>query len=318
MMKIKLLVLTVFTGLLFMNCGGFAPDPAPIRKGLDQNMPIGVAKQPSTPVIGTITMATTTSTYDSGLMGHINHIFMAKTGIQVKVVAMGTGAAIRAGENGDADLILVHDTEGELAFVEGGYGIDRREIFHNDFIILGPKDNPAGIATDESASAALAKIAASESIFISRGDDSGTHRKEQELWRASGLALEETSQVITKKHMDIAVNYVKPNGDWYLSIGQGMGAALTMTHEKQGYVLTDRGTYLSYMAKTDLAILNEGDPLLVNQYGIIAVNPEKHEGIKYDMAMRYINWISSDEGQKAVGDFRKEGEVLFHPDYKAE
>ncbi len=308
-MKTKALLLVIALCLLVIGCTEQAPKDEPIRQtGQEVIVPKG----------GTITMATTTSTYDSGLLDYLNPMFTAGTGIAVKIVSMGTGAAIRAGENGDADLILVHDTKGEMAFVEGGYGIDRREIFHNDFIILGPEANPAGIAADESASAALAKIAASESIFISRGDDSGTHRKEQELWRATGLALEETSQVITKKNMDVVVNYVKPNGGWYLSIGQGMGAALTMAYEKQAYVLTDRGTYLSYMGNIDLAILNEGDPLLVNQYGIIAVNPGKHDGIKYDMAMMYINWICSSEGQEAIGDFRKEGEVLFHPDFMTE
>lgn len=305
----KTLILAIILGLLVIGCAEDASKDESIRQaGQDAVLPMG----------GTITMATTTSTYDSGLLDYLNPMFTAGTGIAVKIVSMGTGAAIRAGENGDADLILVHDTVGELAFVEGGYGIDRREVFHNDFIILGPLDNPAGIATHESTSGALAKIAASESTFISRGDDSGTHRKEQELWKATGLALEETSQVITKKNMDVVVNYVKPVGEWYLSIGQGMGAVLTMAYEKQAYVLTDRGTYLSYMGNIDLAILNEGDTSLVNQYGIIAVNPEKHEAIKYDLAMMYINWICSSEGQEAIGDFRKEGEVLFHPDYKPE
>ena len=305
----KTLILAIILCLLVIGCAEKTPDNEAVKQDGDEIAPHKG---------GAITMATTTSTYDSGLLDYLNSMFTAGTGIVVKIVSMGTGAAIRAGENGDADLILVHDTQGELAFVEGGYGIDRREVFHNDFIILGPEDNPAGIAADESASAALAKIAASENIFISRGDDSGTHRKEQDLWRASGIALEETSQVITKKNKDVVVNYIKPNGEWYLSIGQGMGAALTMAHEKQGYVLTDRGTYLSYMANMDLAILNEGDPLLVNQYGIIAVNPEKHEGINFSMAMEYIDWICSDEGQRAIGDFRKEGEVLFHPNYMAE
>jgi len=309
MMKTKTLILAIILCLLVIGCAEKADENEPIKQGGEE-----VVVQKS----GTITIATTTSTFDSGLLDYLNPMFTAGTGIKVKVVSMGTGAAIRAGENGDADLILVHDTKGELAFVDGGYGIDRREVFHNDFIILGPEANPAGISTDENASAALAKIAASESTFISRGDDSGTHRKEQELWKASGLALVETSRVITKKNMDVVVDYVKPAGEWYLSIGQGMGAVLTMAYEKQAYVLTDRGTYLSYMANTDLAILNEGDPLLMNQYGIIAVNPGKHEGIKFDLAMIYINWICSSVGQKAIGDFRKEGEVLFHPDYEAE
>jgi tungstate transport system substrate-binding protein len=266
---------------------------------------------------GEITMATTTSTYDSGLLDYLNPMFTKETGIEVKVVSMGTGAAIRAGENGDADLILVHDPDGEKQFVAEGYGVDRREVFYNDFILLGPPGNPAGIVETDSANEAFSKIAASESTFISRGDDSGTHRREQSLWRDTGLVLEEKEDMIIKNGKEVPVRYIKPSGDWYLSIGQGMGAALNMAHEKGTYVLADRGTYLSYKADLDLVIANQGDASLVNQYGIIAVNPEKHPEIKFDLAMEYIDWICSDEGQKAIGAYEKEGEILFHPNYKA-
>lgn len=265
---------------------------------------------------GTITMATTTSTCDSGLLDYLNPIFTAEIGIEVKVVSMGTGAAIKAGENGDADLILVHHPEGELQFVKAGFGVNRREVFFNDFIILGPPDNPAGVEKNDAVDVALSKIAATGATFISRGDDSGTHRKEQSLWLSSGIPLEETEQVNPKSKKNLAVTCVKPPGDWYLSIGQGMSAAIIMAHEKDAYVLTDRGTYLLYMADIDLAIVNEGDPSLLNQYGIIAVNPGKHKDIKFDLAMEYIEWICSYDGQAAVGTFRKDGEVLFHPNYR--
>ena len=267
---------------------------------------------------GAITMATTTSTYDSGLLDYLNPMFTADTGIKVKVVSMGTGAAIKAGENGDADLILVHHTEGELQFVKAGFGVNRREVFYNDFIILGPPDNPAGVEKDDAADVALSKIAGTGTTFISRGDDSGTHRKEQSIWHSSGIPLEETEQVISKGKKNLAVTCVKPPGDWYLSIGQGMAAAIIMAHEKDAYVLADRGTYLSYMADIDLEIVNEGDPLLINQYGIIAVNPGKHKDIKFDLAMEYIEWVCSDDGQGAIGAFRKGGEILFHPNYMGE
>ena len=267
---------------------------------------------------GTITMATTTSTYDSGLLDYLKPMFTADTGIEVKVVSMGTGAAIKAGENGDADLILVHHPEGELQFVNAGFGVNRREVFYNDFIILGPPDNPAGVEKNDAADVALSKIANTGATFISRGDDSGTHRKEQSLWLSSGIPLEKTDQLISKQGNTVTIAYVKPFGDWYLSIGQGMSAAIKMAHEKDAYVLADRGTYLSYMADIDLEIVNEGDPSLINQYGIIAVNPEKHGDIKFDLAMEYIEWICSDDGQAAVGAFRKDGEVLFHPNYRGE
>jgi len=267
---------------------------------------------------GAITMATTTSTYDSGLLDYLNPMFTADTGIEVYVVPMGTGAAIKAGENGDVDLILVHHPEGELQFVKAGFGVNRREVFYNDFVILGPPDNPAGVEKDDAAYVALSKIANTGATFISRGDDSGTHRKEQSIWHSSGITLDNTDQTFVKEEKAVTISYVKPSGDWYLSIGQGMAAAIIMAHEKDAYVLADRGTYLSYMADIDLEIVNEGDPLLINQYGIIAVNPEKHQDIKFDLAMEYIEWVCSDDGQAAIGAFRKGGEILFHPNYMGE
>jgi tungstate transport system substrate-binding protein len=306
-MKLKALLLFAILSLFFIACGQQVEKPA---AKADLKPDTAAGKQ-------YITMATTTSTFDSGLLDYLNPLFTAKTGIDVRVVSLGTGAAIRAGENGDADLILVHDTEGEKKFVADGFGIDRREVFYNDFILLGPPDNPAGILDTDTITEALAKIAADGATFISRGDDSGTHRREQTLWRETGLPLEEKADTIVSKGEEVILRYVKPTGEWYLSIGQGMGAALNMAHEKGAYLIADRGTYLSYKSKLDLLIVSQGDDSLRNQYGIIAVNPEKHPGIKYDLAMKYIDWLCSDEGQQAVAAFRQDGEILFHPDYKA-
>jgi len=240
-------------------------------------------------------LATTTSTENSGLLAVLLPPFEEKYNIKVDVVAVGTGAAIQLGKNGDVDVILVHAREAEDQFVDEGYGVNRRDVMHNDFIILGPFEDPAGISGEENAVSALVKIANLEgaSYFISRGDDSGTHKKELSLWQSADIS---------------------PEGEWYLEIGQGMGAALQVADERQGYVISDRGTYIAYKDKIDLVILSEGDPLLFNPYGIIAVNPAIHSHVKYMEAMQLIAWMTSIEGQKIIAEYIMDGEVLFFPD----
>lgn len=305
-MKNILLLTIIGTAFLFLSCGTPAQS---VNKPKDAKSPESTKQKQF------IMMATTTSTYDTGLLDYLNPKFTEKTGIDMRVVSLGTGAAIKAGEAGDADLILVHDRAGELKFVEEGYGVNRREVMYNDFIIVGPPDNPAGLGQTDTASDAFAKIAKKGSLFISRGDDSGTHRKEQDIWKASGMPMEEQEQTLVKEGKPMAFKMVKPEGTWSLSIGQGMGQALTIANEKRAYVLADEGTYIAYKDKIDLIILNQGDASLRNQYGIIAVNPEKHPTTKYDLAMKYIDWITSPEGQKLIADFKKGGEQMFYPDY---
>ncbi|MDD4362888.1 MAG: substrate-binding domain-containing protein [Atribacterota bacterium] len=242
----------------------------------------------------TIKLATTTSTENSGLLDILLPPFQEKYNIKVDVVSVGTGAAIQLGENGDVDVVLVHAREAEDKMVADGYGINRRDVMYNDFIIVGPADDPAGIGIEIDAASALSKIASSEKLvhFVSRGDNSGTHMKELELWKSAGI---------------------EPQGNWYLEIGQGMEAALLVANENMGYVLADRGTYLATKDKLDLVILSEGDARLFNPYGIIAVNPAVHPHVKYMEAMQLIAWITSIEGQKIIGEFKVQGEVLFFP-----
>jgi tungstate transport system substrate-binding protein len=263
-------------------------------------------------------MSTTTSTQASGLLDILLPAFAKDTNIVVKVIAKGTGAAIRDGIDGNVDIIFVHAKGREEKFVSDGFGTKRYPVMHNDFIILGPAADPAGIKGCTTASDAMAKIAASSSSFVSRGDDSGTHTKEQALWKATGLKLEKGSQIIVKKGKEKKVNFEKPAGDWYLSIGQGMGKALTFADEKQGYILADRGTYLKYKfgrdIPIDLDVLCEGDAALANPYGIIPVNPAKHPHVKNDLAVQFAEWITSANGQKLISDYRLLGKQLFYPD----
>jgi tungstate transport system substrate-binding protein len=258
-------------------------------------------------------LATTTSTDNSGLLSVLLPPFEKKFDMKVDVIAVGTGAALKLGENGDADVLLVHAPSREKSFVDAGFGVNRRNVMYNDFVIIGPKVDPAGIRGENDASKALAEIDRKGSLFISRGDDSGTHIKEQALWEASGVTLKEVKKMITKKGKDREVQYIGPEGKWYLSIGQGMGAVLMMADEKNAYTLTDRGTYLAYKDKLDLDILSQGDKRLFNPYGIIAVNPDRFKQINYFGAMDLIAWMTSVEGQKIIGAFRIAGEVLFHP-----
>ena len=265
-------------------------------------------------------MSTTTSTQNSGLLDILLPAFTADTGIAVKVIAKGTGAAIRDGMDGNVDVIFVHARAREDTFVAEGYGTKRYAVMHNDFIILGSKEDPAGIRGMKDAAQAFAKIDHAGAIFVSRGDDSGTHTKEQALWRRSGVKLVDKEQTIVKKGKEVSVKYVMPaDGEaWYHSIGQGMGKTLTYAEEKQGYVLTDRGTYIKYrFGKTpalELDLLCEGDTELANPYGIIPVNPKKYPNVQYDLAKTFVDWIISKKGQKMIGDYRLENKQLFFPD----
>ncbi len=254
------------------------------------------AQKPQSDVLGPITLATTTSTQDSGLLDVILPHFEDKYDTRVDVVAVGTGQAMEMGKNGDADVLLVHAEATEIQFVKDGHGVNRHRVMYNDFIIVGPKEDPAGIKAAAGADAAKALRMMSEqgAIFCSRGDDSGTHKKELELWNAAG---------------------VEPVGDWYKSLGQGMGSTLTFADEEEGYVMTDRATYLSMLDNLDLVILVEGDERLYNQYGVIKINPEKHEGLNEKGADLFIEWIISDEVQGMITEFGKDkyGQSLFVP-----
>lgn len=238
-------------------------------------------------------MATTTSTENSGLLDVLNPAFEEKHDAVVDVIAVGTGKALKLGENGDVDIVFVHAPPAEKQFVEAGYGVDRAAVMHNDFVIIGPPGDPAGIAATSSAAEALQKISAQKATFVSRGDDSGTHKKEKQLWNEAGI---------------------EPGANWYLAVGQGMGAVLQIADDKQAYTLTDRGTYIAYGDKINLKIVSEGDKALYNPYHIIAVNPEKHSHVKYDLATDYIDFVTGEEGQKIIRDYRMQGQQLFYPD----
>lgn len=241
---------------------------------------------------GPLRLATTTSTENSGLLAVLVPPFEKRFGIDVDVVAVGTGKALKLGRNGDVDIVLVHAREAEDTFVESGFGVNRRDVMYNDFIIIGPASDPAGIKGATDAAWALAKLVAARATFVSRGDDSGTHKKELSLWKAAG---------------------VKPWAGAYLETGQGMGQTLYIADEKRGYCLVDRGTYLAYSGKIDLKVLVEGDKRLYNPYGIIAVNPARHGHAKYLAAMVFIGWVTSVEGQQIIDRFRRNGKRLFHP-----
>ena len=242
-----------------------------------------------------IKMATTTSTDNSGLLQYLLPKFEADCGCKIHYTAVGTGAALKLGENGDVDVVLVHARPAEDKFVAAGYGVDRRDVMYNDFVIVGPHADPAGIRGMHDPLAALKKLHASGATFVSRGDDSGTNKKELAYWKELGI---------------------DPKGPHYLAVGQGMGQTLTVTGEKQGYTLTDRATYTTYAAKTGLEVMVEGDKRLLNPYGVIAVNPKRYPKVNYEGAMAFIEWLTSPKGQQAIGDYRFKGAQLFHPDYK--
>jgi len=265
-------------------------------------------------------MSTTTSTQASGLLDVLLPELVEDTGIRVKVIAKGTGAAIRDGMDGNVDVIFVHAKSREEKFVNNGYGTRRYAVMHNDFVILGPPDDPAKIKGVDSAASALKNIAVSNALFVSRGDDSGTHTKEQELWKSSGLALGNETQTIVKKGKKRQIRFFHPKalGPRYLSIGQGMGKTITFADEKRAYTLADRGTYIKYKLGRDIGIdldvLFQGDPGLANPYGIIPVNPQKHPHVRYDLAEEFVHWLVSERGQSVIRNYRLLGKQLFYPD----
>ena len=239
-----------------------------------------------------ITVASTTSTANSGLFDHILPIFEGETGIEVRVVAVGTGQAIRLARNGDADVLFVHHKPSEIAFVEDGFGVERFDVMYNDFIIVGPAEDPAGVSGSVDIVEALNAIAGTQTPFASRGDDSGTHKRELALWGAAGIV---------------------PDGDWYRELGSGMGATLNTAHGMGAYTLSDRATWLSFENKDGFSILFEGDDRLFNQYGIIAVSQDRFPHVKADDAQAFVDWVISDAGQAAIGAYTRAGTQLFFP-----
>ena len=269
-----------------------------------------------------IKMSTTTSTQESGLLDVLLPALEKDTGITVKVIAKGTGAAIRDGVDGNVDVIFVHDRAREDAFVKDGYGTKRYAVMHNDFIIVGPASDKAAVKGVAEGADAVKKIAAAKATFISRGDDSGTHAKEQELWKASGLSLEDAVSTMEKDGKQVEVKSVHPaaSSDWYLSVGQGMGKTLTIADEKQAYTIADRGTYIKYKfgreVPVNLEILCEGGSQLANPYGVIPVNPQKHPHVKAELAEQMAQWLVSAKGQQVIADYKLHGKQLFFPDAK--
>ena len=243
--------------------------------------------------VQTIVLASTTSLQDSGLFNRILPLFTARTGIEVHVVAQGSGQALATAARGDADLVLVHDPDAEATFMAAGHGLSRTEIAWNDFIIVGPSSDPAHIAGGTSATEAFKAIAAAGSPFVSRGDKSGTDAEEKRLWRAAGIT---------------------PSGDWYRDIGGGMGAALNAASAMGAYTLSDRGTWLSYGNKTGMKIVVEGDPRLLNRYDVILLNPLPHPQAKQEPSRAFANWLESAEGQAAIAGYTVNGQKLFHPE----
>jgi tungstate transport system substrate-binding protein len=240
-------------------------------------------------------MSTTTSTENSGLLEYLLPVYEKKYDTKIQVIAVGTGKALEMAKNGDVDVTLVHARPSEDKFVAAGYGVNRRDVMYNDFIIAGPESDPAGIRGSHDVLAALKKIVDSHAKFISRGDNSGTDQMEKRYWKEVGK---------------------QPEGANYVSAGLGMGEVLNMAAEMKAYTLTDRATYAAYKAKTGLAIAVEGDPKMFNPYGVIAVNPEKHPGVNYKGAMQFIEWITSPEGQARIASFKINGQQMFFPSYK--
>ncbi|MET4807162.1 substrate-binding domain-containing protein [Limibacillus sp. MBR-115] len=245
-----------------------------------------------------ILVQSTTSTQNSGLFDHVLPLFTQKTGIEVRVVAVGTGQAIKNAANGDGDVLLVHAKAAEEAFVTKGDGVSRADLMYNDFVIVGPADDPAGVAGMNNAIVALKKIAAAKAPFASRGDDSGTHKKEVALWMAAG------------------VDPTLESGSWYRETGSGMGATLNAAVGMGAYAMTDRATWISFANKADFKIQVEGDEALFNQYGVILVNPAKHPDVKADLGQAFIDWLLGSEGQAAIAEYKIDGQQLFFPNAK--
>ena len=247
-----------------------------------------------------ITLSSTTSTDNSGLLDYLIPKFKNKTGINVRVIAVGTGRALLLGERGDADIVLVHHKVSEEKFVEKGFGIERKDVMYNDYVIVGPKQDPASISQVKKAAKAFQLISELQSPFISRGDDSGTHKKELELWALTGIDVQLYS------------------GEWYREAGAGMGATLNIANGMRAYTMSDRGTWLSFKNRDQLTLLFENDPPLFNQYGVILVNPKRHAHIKYHEAKQFADWLTSNEGQQAISEFTLEGQQLFFPNAQRE
>lgn len=270
----------------------------PEEPGLSQDDQGQASDTPEEPVEAKkpIILSTTTSTQDSGLLDFLLPIFTEETGIEVKVIAVGTGKALQMGRDGEADVLLVHAKPDELEFVEEGHGTMRKDVMYNDFILVGPADDPLNLKNDhpENILEGLKLMEEKETTFVSRGDDSGTHKKELGIWKEAGI---------------------EPNGDWYLEAGAGMGDVLKIASEKQGYTITDRATYLSMRDTLDLDIITEGDENLLNQYGVIPVDPEKNPNINGEGAMEFFNWMTEAKGQELIKEFGIEeyGQSLFFP-----
>ncbi len=253
------------------------------------------AGQPSFAEDKFIVVQSTTSTQNSGLFDYLLPIFQEKTGIEVRVVAVGTGQAIKNAANGDGDVLFVHSKPSEEKFVADGLGVSRSDVMYNDFVIVGPANDPAGVAGSKDVVESLKKIADAKAPFASRGDDSGTHKAELRLWKAAGIDPSEGS------------------GDWYRETGSGMGATLNTGTGMGAYVMTDRATWISFGNKGDYKVAVEGDPILFNQYGIILVNPEVHAHVKADLGQKFVDWVLSKEGQQAIADYKVDGQQLFFP-----
>jgi tungstate transport system substrate-binding protein len=256
----------------------------------------GCSRSTQTP---SLLLATTTSTQDSGLLDVLVPRFRNETGIDLRVVAVGTGQALELGRRGDADVLLVHDPDAESRFVEEGFGIGRRQVMYNDFILVGSPADPASVKGEKAIKQAFARIAQKATPFVSRGDESGTHVKERSIWREAGI---------------------EPGDGWYIRAAAGMGQVLRMASEKRAYTLTDRGTFLAQRGALELAILAEGDPLLRNQYSVLLVNPGKHPHVHRDEAQRFADFLLAPETQKFIGDYGKDryGQPLFHPNGSAD
>jgi tungstate transport system substrate-binding protein len=253
-------------------------------------IPAAVAEQPI------ITVASTTSTEESGLFLYLLPTFTKETGIEVRVVAVGTGQALKIGERGDCDVVFVHDRPAELAFVEAGFGVGRREVMYNDFVLVGPTNDPAHVGGGKDIVAAFRKIAEAKAPFVARGDDSGTSKAELRLWKEAAIDPKTTG------------------AGWYRDTGQGMGPALNTAAAMSAYILCDRGTWLSFRNRGELAIAVEGDRRLYNQYGVMLVNPAKHPHVKQAFAQKFIDWLTSTAGQQTIADFKINGAQLFFPD----
>jgi len=242
-----------------------------------------------------ITVASTTSTEQSGLFGYLLPIYEKETGVKVRVVALGTGQALDVGRRGDADVVFVHARAAEDKFLAEGHGVKRYPVMYNDFVLIGPKSDPAKVAGSKDILAALKKVEAAQAPFVSRGDRSGTHMAELDLWKGSGVDID------------------KSKGPWYRDTGQGMGPALNTAASMNAYILADRGTWLAFKNRGDLDILVQGDKRLFNQYGVMLVNPEKHPTVKKELGQQFIDWLVSPAGQKAIAEYKIGGEQLFYP-----